>query len=349
MKVAIINDFSESNRTRKESTEKYIKILEHNKIDHVLLSVSDLEFFQKITDFTHVIFRWSQFDDSKQAAKAILPVLENGLGLKCFPNQKTCWHYDDKIRQSFLMKAKGLPMTESWIFYDKVKALGFVKKTEYPIIFKLYGGAGSVNVVMVKALSQAEKLVKKMFGKGILPNKVPGDIVKKRDFKLIKWLKITIGDKILPMLKGVDPSRYWLKHKNYVYFQKFLPNNDFDTRVTVIGGKAFAFRRFNRENDFRSSGSGKIDHDKTKIDMDFIKLAQKVSKEMGFQSMAYDMLRNEKGDPEFCEISYTYQDKAVYNCFGYWDEDLNWHEGHFWPPYLHLKDLLGMDLKQPEI
>ena len=55
----------------------------------------------------------------KQSAKAILPVLENELGLKCFPNQKTCWHYDDKIRQAFMMKARGFPMTESWVYYDK--------------------------------------------------------------------------------------------------------------------------------------------------------------------------------------------------------------------------------------
>ena len=37
---------------------------------------------------------------------------------------------------------------------------------------------------------------------------------------------------------------------------------------------------------------------------------------------------------------YNYVDRSVYGCPGYWDENLNWHQGHFWPQFLHLKDLL---------
>ena len=55
----------------------------------------------------------------------------------------------------------------------------------------------------------------------------------------------------------------------------------YDTRVTVIGGRAFAFRRFNRDDDFRSSGSGKIDYNMEEIDKRMIKLALKVSKKDG--------------------------------------------------------------------
>jgi len=37
----------------------------------------------------------------------------------------------------------------------------------------------------------------------------------------------------------VYPERrqFWLRHKNYVYFQKFLPGNQWDTRVTTAGIK----------------------------------------------------------------------------------------------------------------
>jgi hypothetical protein len=87
----------------------------------------------------------------------------------------------------------------------------------------------------------------------------------------------------------------------------------------------------------RASGSGNID----KIDLNLIELALKISKDMNFQSMAYDFLCNEDGSPKICEISYTYVDKAIYDCPCYWDENLNWHEGHFWSEYLQLKDLLG--------
>ena len=36
--------------------------------------------------------------------------------------------------------------------------------------------------------------------------------------------------------------------------------------------------------------------------------------------------------------------------FALWDADLNWHEGQYWPEYLHLVDALGFpELKAPEM
>src|SRR6185503_17089802 len=52
---------------------------------------------------------------------------------------------------------------------------------------------------------------------------------------------------------GLEPNT------GYILLQEFLSNNKFDTRVTVIGNRAFAYRRFNRPNDFRASGSGNFD------------------------------------------------------------------------------------------
>jgi len=55
-------------------------------------------------------------------------------------------------------------------------------------------------------------------------------------------------------------------------------------------------------------------------------------------------------EPETCEISYTTIDYLMYACSGYWDDKLNWHEGHFWPQYFILMDLLELpNLKQPEL
>lgn len=127
-----------------------------------------------------------------------------------------------------------------------------------------------------------------------------------------------------------------------------MPNNQFDTRVSIIGDRAFAFRRFNRRDDFRASGSGLINYETDKIDKRAIEITFKISEELNFQSMSYDFLINEDKELEICEISYTYVDYAVYNCAGFWDRDLVWHEGHFWPQYCQLVDALGLpDLRQP--
>ena len=155
---------------------------------------------------------------------------------------------------------------------------------------------------------------------------------------------------ILRRIRNEHEPLYWQLEKNYVLFQKFLPNNLFDTRVSIIGERAFAFRRFNRKNDYRASGSGKINYDLDKIDLRAVEIAFSISNKLGFQSMAYDFLISESKKLEICEISYTYVDTAVYNCPGYWDRNLNWHQGHFWPQYCQLVDALNLPhLKQPEI
>jgi hypothetical protein len=159
-----------------------------------------------------------------------------------------------------------------------------------------------------------------------------------------------LGGDVLRRIRGEYEPLFWKTDKNYVLFQKFLPNNLFDTRVSIIGERAFAFRRFNRKNDFRASGSGNIDYDIDQIDHNSIKIAFNISNKLDFQSMAYDFLTNETKDLEISEVSYTYVDTAVYNCPGFLDKDLKWHEGHCWPQYCQLVDALKLpDLKQPEI
>ena len=56
--------------------------------------------------------------------------------------------------------------------------------------------------------------------------------------------------------------------------------------------------------------------------------------------MAYDFLYDYNKQPIINEFSCQFVDSAIYSCPGYWDENLNWHEGHFWPQYCQLQDLL---------
>jgi len=328
--------------------QKYEKILDYNNIEHIRLDASELDFWEKVRQLDLFIFRWKHIDDHHQLAKTIIPIIEKNMHIKCFPNMDTCWHYDDKIRQYYLLKHYGFPIIDSWVFWDKDKALQWIKTADLPIVFKLKGGAGSSNVILVKSKKQAIYLINRMFGKGIISGAVPdkSSIKYKSVKKYIRYRGSKI--KILRQLRGMELDPHWQRNKNYVLFQKYLPNNEYDTRVTVIGNSALAFRRFNRDNDFRSSGSGKINYELKKIDIQFIKLAFEISNKMRFQSMAYDFLYDENKKPLFCEISYTYQDLAVYNCPGYWDSNLNWHEGHYWPQYFQLMDLLNMpEFKQP--
>lgn len=338
MKIGILKgQFGQINGFSKQ----FANILSTNGIDHVFLDVNQVDFWEQVSELTALIYRWNIYDYDRQVAKAILPVIERDYNVSVFPNQKTCWHYDDKIVEYYMLKAHGFPMTESWIFWDRDAAIQWACEcADYPVVFKLKSGASSNGVVIVRNSAIACKLIKRMFASGVMPggSLLPSS-TKYKDFNLYKFARHK-GGNFLRRLRHQDVEPCWIPNKNYALFQKFLPENDFDTRVTVIGNRAYGFRRFNRANDFRSSGSGKIDLDPKEVDLKHVSKAFEISSVMGFQSMAYDFIYNEKGESEFCEISYTYLDTVPHDCPGYWDEQLNWHDGHFWPQLFILQDLL---------
>lgn len=326
--------------------ETYKRILNYNNIDFIEVHIDQSDFWEKVKKVDLFMFPWAHVDDHRQIVNSILPVLENYLSIKCFPNLDTCWHFDDKIKEYYLMNSLGYPMIESWIFWDKKNALDWAERVEYPVVFKLKNGAGSRNVVLITKKKEAIKIINKMFGRGILSSYgIPHrGKVKYKDFE--NFLRYKADQYFLNKVRGIKPT-IWQTEKNYVLFQRFLPNNSFDTRVTVIGNRGFAMRRFVRNNDFRASGSGKWDLDRNNVDLRTVELAMKISRELKFQSMAYDFLYDDKGNPQVCEMSWTYPDDLEQ---GYWDENLNWHDLQFIPSYFHLKDALNLEnFKLPEI
>ena len=342
-----------SNKIRPSDNEIriYLDILDYNNIPYIQVDSSEADLWAKLEGIDYFIFKWGHDHHSRQLAESILPVLETA-GVKCFPNYSTCWHYDDKVKQFLLLNKSGFPAVDSYVFWDKGKAIEWIENhNEFPLVFKLRGGAGSLSVFLVKSKSKAKKLIKRMFGKGFSQNTVTlNHLSKTLNFNLKKIYRdyaINFRNKYLKREK----QAYWLRHKNYVYFQRFMPNNQWDTRVTTAGLRAHAFRRFNRPNDFRASGSNKWDITPENIDIRMIRIALDISQHFGFQSMAYDFVYDENREPRIVEMSYLYGG-AGYPDFmnGYWDKQLNWHEGRFWPQCFELMDLLEMpNLKLPDL
>ena len=99
--------------------------------------------------------------------------------------------------------------------------------------------------------------------------------------------------------------------------QELCAGNRCDWRVNVIGHRVMGFVRFNRDNDFRASGSGRLWYP-AKLPEALLELAARISQENGFESMAYDFVQ-QNGGWRVLEISYTYQDNTVGDCANYWD------------------------------
>lgn len=328
---------------------RYENILKFNQIEATRISSNDSDFLEKAKLLDAIVWYVGLADVSKQPFYDLLPVLENELNVNCFPSYKAVWSFDNKLRQIHQMNAKGYPIVKSWVAYEKDVAFDLIENVSYPVIFKLSSGAGSLNVVKLNSKKEAKPLVKRMFSKGVQVNYMPNSLGKNFIDDLWKFLA-----KIKAKLKNkkvhyTDQIKNWKKQSNYLLLQEYLPNNNFDTRVTTIGNRAFSFRRFNRHGDFRSSGSGLIDYNVEEIDLRCVKKALEISKHFQFETMAYDFLFDKENRPVFCEYSYGYSDEAVFKCEGYWDENLNFVKGNYWPQYFHLMDLLDLpNLQQPD-
>lgn len=183
---------------------------------------------------------------------------------------------------------------------------------------------------LVKSLPEAKALVRKAFGRGFKhDSKVPlSEIFKKYLNKKLPLISVIKG--VVRLGVPTRFSKIYGKEKGYVYFQEFIPNNDSDIRVIVVGDKAFAIKRMVRENDFRASGSGTILYDKNLFDDATIKLSFDLSEKLQTQCVAFDYVYKD-GLPLVVEFSFGFSPQGYDACVGYWDKGMTWHAGPFNP------------------
>ena len=289
----------------------------------------DNDLVEQLKGCTALMWHHSQNDPRDlNIAKQILFMAEHA-NLVVFPNFKTNWHFDDKLGQKYLLEVLNLPTVKSFAFFNKKSAIEFLHQSEFPIIFKLRGGAGSFNVKKVTSLSSGIKLVNKAFNIGF-SNFDSFENLKEivRKIKLKKATYIDLFKSIYRLFVKPAFARVMGNEVGYFYFQEFIPNNSFDLRTIVIGKKAFAIKRNVRKNDFRASGSGNIEYDKANFSDELIKLSFESAKKLNTQCVAFDFV-SKNDELLIIEISYGFQKEGYYQCVGYWDDELNFYEGNF--------------------
>lgn len=325
-------------------SDKWIQYCQENSIDYKIVNCYDSDIVSQLEECDGLMWHWTHFDyKAINFARQLIYSLESA-GKKVFPDSKTCWHFDDKVGQKYLLEAVNAPLVKSYVFYDKNEAMDWAKNTSYPKVFKQRGGAGSLNVKLVKNKSDAFSLIRKAFGKGFSPSdnleKVKdrwGKLKRNRD-KIALWALVRgLALYFSPYLSVDYRNRAF--DKGYIYFQDFIPDNDHDIRVVIIGEKAFAIKRMVRENNFKASGSGLIKYERDEIPEVCIKISFLLSKKLKTKCLAYDFVFDE-GNPKVVEVSYGFARKGYLPCPGYWDQNLNWYEGNFTPEWFMIENFL---------
>jgi glutathione synthase/RimK-type ligase-like ATP-grasp enzyme len=310
-------------------SDYWIEYCDSNRIAYKLVDCTQSNILQQLEDCDALMWHWYQSDPKGVLFARQLVYSLEAMGKMVYPNSSTCWHFDDKVGQKYLLEAIGAPLVPSFVFYDRNEAYKWVEDptTTFPKVFKLRGGASSVNVKLVRTRSDAKKLVRIAFGRGFSSRNTFNNLKDRIDLFLEKKNK----EALVGVVKGIgkffisnDFERLSSREKGYVYFQEFMKGNSFDTRVVVVGDRCFGIRRYNRENDFRASGSGKSGRTPDLFDKRCLQIAFDTAARLNTQSIAFDFIFDEKKNPLIVEMSFGFRTQ-VYP--GYWDRNLKWHEG----------------------
>ncbi len=311
-------------------SKRWVDYCEKKHIDYKIVNAFSDDIIHQLKDCDAFMWHHHHADTtSRLAAKQILFSIEQS-GKIVFPDFNTGWHFDDKLGQKYLLESINAPIVQSYSFFSKQDALDWINATSFPKVFKLRGGAGSSNVILVPNKNKARKLIKKCFGNGFKENSVLKKIkyqYKKyttRRISLKNFINFSIGATIKSLFSNQN------KESGYAYFQDFIPGNHYDIRVVVIGDKAFALKRMCQDKDFRASGSGKIIYNKSEISEECVKLSFHIAERLKTQCIGFDWVFEKNGSPLLIEMSYGFTMIGYDECEGYWTSDMVWHPGsHF--------------------
>lgn len=294
-----------------ERTRQYITYARDMDITIKIVDCHADDIITQLEDADALVWHWThaQYED-KRNAKNILTAVQIK-GILAYPDINTCASFDDKVAQKYLLEALQAPLVSTHVFFDYSQAKQWIAQAKYPIVHKQAGGAGSTNVALIHNEKEAQKICKKRFASHSNLREIFGNKTNLRA--------------MLRYYVKADNERFMGKDKGFVLFQEFLPNNSYDIRVTIIGDKAVIFKRYVRDNDFRASGSGKIDYVVSECDKLAVPIAFEVAEQLKSQTMAFDFAYSQEKELKIIEISYGFVSKAVENAGGYYDKEMGWH------------------------
>jgi len=323
-------------------SDRWIELCRERGIVHRVVDCLASDAVTHLAGVRGLLWHWHhQVPAEVRAARAVIAAAE-AMGLTCFPDSRSCVHFDDKVAQKYLLEAVGAPLAPAHVFYDLASALRWIESAEFPKVFKLAHGAGGANVVLVRNRARARRLARRAFGRGVTP--VRGylrDLGTRARNARAKGSLLASALRLPRSLAAIAAANAALaRERGYVYFQDFVPGSRYDIRVVVVGRRALAYSRNARECDFRASGSGDFDFRSERIPAAALAVAFQTTRRLGARALAFDVILDPGGRPLILEVSYAFGTAGLRRCEFHVDEELRWHPGGFRAEDAILLDLL---------
>ena len=98
---------------------RWIEYCKRNNIEYKLVNAYDNSIMQQLKDCDAFMWHFSNYDYRDALfAKQLLISLQTS-GKKVFPDTRTCWHFDDKVGEMYLLQSIKAPVVPSYVFYLK--------------------------------------------------------------------------------------------------------------------------------------------------------------------------------------------------------------------------------------
>jgi glutathione synthase/RimK-type ligase-like ATP-grasp enzyme len=237
------------------------------------------DWLSRVPKYACVVWRPSFEHPWLEQAREKIYFMETQLKIRVFPNWNTFWMYDNKKAEAYLLRELEVPRPETFVSYCRDECDEYLGICKFPIVSKTSGGAGSSGVRLLRTPADARREVQRVFGGRF----------RKRAFARL----------------GYSTPLRLTRPEEYVVWQEFIPGNQGDCRITIIGGRyGYVLYRRNRPGDFRASGSGLLSYDGPVGEHEVSFLAD-VCRKSGFDTMAFDVLFR-GSDFVVTEMSYTH-------------------------------------------
>jgi glutathione synthase/RimK-type ligase-like ATP-grasp enzyme len=198
---------------------KYRRFLENNGFVHSIYNLHAHDWIEKAREFDVIVGFVSSELWHLQEMREKYHFLESYLQKLTYPSTKHINLYEDKRLEAYICEVNQLPFARAFISYDKSNALDWAEKLNYPLVSKVIPTSGSSGVELIENSRQARAIIQQAFS-----------------------------------TRGRKTHTAIFRQKNYVYFQKFIENDGYDLRCTVVGKRVWGYYRKVLEGDFRASG-----------------------------------------------------------------------------------------------
>ena len=249
---------------------KYERFFQNNGFTYELFDINRSDWLEKAQQYDVIVGLFSNAPSRLDQIRKKIHFLEEYMHIPCYPASRHLQLYEDKKLESYFCNIYDFPFARTNVFYDLQEALAYSKTARYPLISKQDPSSGSMGVEKVDNEKQARRIIRQAFSQ-----------------------------------QGRKTHLLYLRQKDYVYFQEFVPNDGHDIRVVICGNYAYGYMRKVPQGDFRASGMNIIVHGH--LPKEAVLIARKLYRALGSPMLAVDFVRGLDGSYTIIEFSPFYQ------------------------------------------